>query len=326
LRKPWLSGVLCLLFAALPGTAAAYGANPARQDLELGRADSALQTLNATLAKDPNDAEALNLRCRVYYQEQDWDKAINDCDNAVRLAPSDSNFHLWLGRAYGQKASRASLMSSYQLARKVHTEFEQAVQLNPRNAAALADLGRFDVMAPAMLGGGYAHAGDVAQQLSGIDPAGALTLEARIAEGKKDYGTAESELKKAIQESPDAANAWMDLAAFYRRRGRLEDMVAATHSGAAADPHHGASLVEGARDLTLAGREPQTAIGWLREYLSSNAQSEQAPSFVVRTQLALLLEQQGDAAAAQQELTLVHSLASGYRIPSGSAAQQAAGL
>jgi Flp pilus assembly protein TadD len=217
-------------------------------------------------------------------------------------------------------------MASYQLARKVHTEFEQAAALDPHNAAALADLGEFDVMAPAMLGGGIARAAAIAEQLNGVNAAAALTLQARIAESKKDYATAESDLKQAIRQSSDPANAWMDLAAFYRRRGRLDDMAAAAHRGATADAHHGPALVDGAADLILANREPQTAIEWLRQYLNSNAQSELAPAFVARAQLAELLQQQGDSAAAQQQLALVHSLASGYRIPTGTAALRAAGL
>ena len=64
-----------------------------------------------------------------------------------------------------KKAEHASMMSGYPLARKVHAEFEQAVQLDPRNAAALADLGEFNVMAPAMLGGGIGRAPAIAQQL-----------------------------------------------------------------------------------------------------------------------------------------------------------------
>jgi len=315
-----------VLSAALLGTLAAQAANPAHRDLELGRADSALESLNAALVANPNDAEAHNLRCRVYYQEQEWDKAISDCEAAVKITPGDSNFHLWLGRACGEKAAHASLMSAYQLARRVHNEFEQAVQLDPRNADALADLGEFDVMAPSMVGGGSARAVAVLQQLRGVNPAAALTLQARMAESKKDYPGAESNLRAAIAQSSDPANAWMDLASFYRRRGRLDEMVSAAHSGAALDRRHGAALVDGATNLTLAGREPQTAVVWLRQYLNSGAQSELAPSFVVRAQLAQLLQQQGDDAGAQQELALVHSLASGYRIPSASATSRAAGL
>jgi tetratricopeptide (TPR) repeat protein len=312
--------ILFVLCAALLCTLAADAAHPARRDLESGRADTALQALNATLHGNPNDAEAHNLRCRVNYQEEAWDAAVADCEAAVRLAPNDSNFHLWLGRAYGQKAEHASILSGYPLARRVRAEFEQAVQLDPKNVDALSDLGEFDVMAPSVVGGGLSRAEVVAQQLASLNPAATLTLRARIAESKKDYAAAEAALKDSIEKSAYPSNAWMDLASFYRRRGRLDEMSASVHSGVRLDRSHGTALVDGASNLTLAGREPQTAIALLQQYLNSSAQSELAPAFVVRAQLADLLRKRGDAAGAQQQLALVRSLASGYRIPSGNAA------
>jgi tetratricopeptide (TPR) repeat protein len=313
-----------ILFFLCAGFRAAADTTRARQDLNLGRANSALESLNATLAGHSNDAEARNLRCRVYYQEEDWDRAISDCEAAVKLEPDNSNFHLWLGRAYGQKAAHASIVSAYPLARKLHAEFERAVKLDPQNGEALADLGEFDVKAPGVVGGGVSHAVTVAQQLEGVNPAAAATLEARIAESKKDYAAAENLLKEAIQKSSYPANGWMDLASFYRRRGRLDAMVAAAHAGAALDRNHGVALVDGASNLILAGREPQTAMQWLQQYLSSPAESEDAPSFVVRAQLAQLLQKQGDADGAQQQMAVVHALASGYRIRSGNALAKAA--
>lgn len=320
-----VSGVL-LAFSAAMGTAQKLPATSVRQDLELGRADEALQSLGATLAQNPRDSEAHNLRCRVFYQEEKWDQAIDDCEAAVQLTPGDSNFHLWLGRAYGQKSAHAGLMSGYPLARKVHAEFEKAVQLDPRNAGALADLGEFDVMAPLVVGGGVAKAETIVPQLRAVDPGASCYLAARIGEEKKDYVLAEADLKNAIQQSSYPADAWMDLAAFYRRRGRMDEMLAAAHTGASLDPRHGAALVDGATNLALAGREPQTAIQWLQQYLSSHAQSEIAPSFVVRAQLARLLRQQGDVEAAEQQLAAVHALASAYRIPSSINASARSGL
>jgi tetratricopeptide (TPR) repeat protein len=316
---------LFVLAAVLVSTIPAGAAGP-HQDLELGRADSALQTLNQTLAQKPNDPEAHNLRCRVYYQEEEWDRAIDDCEAAVKLSGGNSNFHLWLGRAYGQKAAHASIVSGYPLARKVHAEFEQTIQLDPNNAEALADLGEFDVRAPSVVGGGVGKAEGIVPQLAAVNPAAALTLQARIAEDKKDYAAAESQLKNAIGKSSYPANAWMDLASFYRRRGRLDEMVTAARTGARLDSKHGPALVDGASNLALAGRETQTAIQWLQQYLNSNAQSEIAPSFVVRAQLALLLQKQGDLEAAQQQLAAIHALASGYRVPSGNAALRSSGL
>ncbi len=296
---------------ALPPT----GASEARQDLNLGRADAALRILNTALAQNASDAEAHNLRCRVYYEEEQWDAAIADCEAALQFAPNDSDDHVWLGRAYGRKAAHASLVMAYKLARKVHTEFETAARLDPRNGAALADLGQFDVEAPAVAGGGIKSAEAVLVQVRGVDPVRASTLQAQIAEAKKDYVSAEAAFKAAIAQAAEPAESWMDLANFYQRRGRSDAMYSALNAAVAADRAHGPVLVEAAALLSQAGRDAEPAIAWLREYLGSHAQAESAPAFVVRAQLAKLLAMQGNQQAAQEQLAAVHALASGYRIP-----------
>lgn len=320
MRSTFLAaGTLVLLSAVVWASAP----SSASRDLDLGRADQALQALNTSLAQNPNDAAAHNLRCRVYYQESEWDKAIADCEAAVALAPNDSNDHLWLARAYGQKANTSSPLQAYKLARKAHAEFEKAVQLDPHNAAAVADLGQFDVAAPGVVGGGIAHAEDLVPQLRSLNPSAALVLQARIAEAKKDFAAAESDLKAAIAVSPDPCDAWMDLANLYLRQKRPDAMLAAARTGAALDKLHGPALVEGANDLILANLDPQTAIRWLTEYLNGHAQCERAPTFVVRAELANLLQNQGDSQGAQQQMAAVHALASGYRVPALSVSAKA---
>ncbi len=294
----------------------ASAARSVRRDLDLGRADSALQQLSTVLARTPSDAEAHNLRCRVYYEERQWDEAIADCQAATLLDPGNSDDHLWLGRAYGQKAANiASRLAAYKLARKVASEFQEAVRLDPGNAAALSDLGEFDVSAPFVAGGGLIRAQAVLEQLRTANPDDALILQARIAEGKKDFAAAEADYRAAIAQAKNPANAWLDMASFYLREGRQDDAVAAAYNGAALDHQHGPALVRAATDLCQADRDPRTAIRWLSEYLDSQAESEDAPAFAVHAQLARLLENQGDAQAAQQQLAEVHALASGYQVP-----------
>jgi tetratricopeptide (TPR) repeat protein len=312
-RSLFIYGGVFALGAALAWGTPSVATDRIRDDLDRGRADSALQKLNDALAQNPSDAEAHNLRCRVYYQEMQWDQAIGDCAAAVQAEPGNSNYHLWLGRAYGQKAERASLFSAYGLARKLNAEFQQAVQLDPRNDAAMADLGEYDVEAPAIVGGGLSRAQALVPQLQAVNAVAALGLEARIAESRKNFDEAETDLKAAIAQSSSPAGPWMDLAAFYRRRGRIDDMVNAAHTGASLDRQHGPALVDGADNLIKAHREPQTAVVWLQQYLDSAAQSEDAPSFAVRAQLAHLLADQGDTAGAQEQIAAAHALASGYR-------------
>lgn len=319
----WRAAAGLLLFSAtlwaLPPTAA----HEARQDLNLGRADAALRMLDPALMQNPADAEAHNLRCRVYYEEEQWDAAVADCEAAVQFAPGDSNDHLWLARAYGRKAAHGSLVWAYKLARRAHAEFQTAVQLDPRNAEALEDLGEFDVEAPAVAGGGLKNAEAIVQQLRSADPVAASTLQARIAAARKDYVSAENAYKAAIAQSPDPADQWIDLAEFYQRRGRVDDMFAALNKGVALDRAHGPALVAAAALLSQSGHDAETAIRWLREYLASHAESERAPAFVVRAQLAKLLAAEGDRQAAQEQLAAIRGLASGYRIPSPNVAARA---
>jgi tetratricopeptide (TPR) repeat protein len=315
-RLSFILGGVFTLSAALGWAMPSVAADPIRADLTFGRADSALLQLNAILAQDPSDADAHNLRCRVYYQEERWDRAISDCEAAVHADPSNSNDHLWLGRAYGQKASHTNLIAAYKLAHKVAAEFQQAVLLDPNNAAALSDLGEFDVSAPPVVGGGLQRADGVVAQLQAVNPSSALFLHARIAEAQKNYAAAEGDYKAAIAQSSNPAGPWMDLASFYRRRKRYDEMVAAIHTGASLDPNHGPALVDGAANLIQANLEPQTAIQLLQQYLNSQAQSEDSPAFAVRAKLAQLLVDQGDSAGAQEQIAAARALASGYRVPS----------
>ncbi len=283
--------------------------------LQAGEADKALALL-MTLAQPGGKAEAYNLKCRVEYALEQWDRAASDCEQAVKLDGQDSDDHMWLARAVGEKASRASFLSAYSLAKQVRVEFEEAVHLNPRNAAALSDLGEFDYSAPGFLGGGIDKAEAVAAQLDRIDPARAHELRGRIAEQRKDYGTAEREFKQAIAVSAHPAFQWMTLAGFYRRRERWTEMDSAVRSGenaAERDKRAGVALYNGASVLIGANRNPAQAAKILEEYLAGGAKTEEAPAFVAHTRLARLQEQLGDAAAAGRERAAALALAREYK-------------
>ncbi len=126
----------------------------------------------------PSDAESSNLLCRAYYALDDWDRAESSCKKAVALDPDNSRFHLWLGRVYGEKASRANFLSAARLATKVRGEFERAVQLNPKDVEARLDLAEFYLAAPGVMGGGEQKAREQARYIAAVNP-GTRTLGLR---------------------------------------------------------------------------------------------------------------------------------------------------
>jgi tetratricopeptide (TPR) repeat protein len=306
------AGLLLTAAAAIPAFAQLAQANAA---LQAGEADKALALLSS-LAQAGGKAEAYNLKCRVEYTLEQWDRAANDCEQAVKLDGQNSDNHMWLGRALGEKASRASFMSAYSLAKRVRGEFEEAVRLNPGNAAALADLGQFYSEAPGVVGGGMDKADGVAAQLDKLDPLRAIELRGQIAEQRKDYGTAEREFKQAISKSPHPAIQWMTLASFYRRRERWTEMEASVRSGQSAaerDKRASVALYNGANVLRRTNRDPQRAVKMLEDYLASPGKTEDAPAFVAHTWLARLKQQLGDREAASRERAAALALAHEYR-------------
>lgn len=288
-------------------------------DLSLGHANAGLLKLDQVLSQEPGNAEAHNLRCRIYMQEQLWDQAIGSCQSAMKLEAGNSNYHLWLARALGEKADRVSFFTAFKMAKQIRVEFETAAKLDPQNAAALSDLGEFYVDAPSIVGGGLDKAGKVAQQLDTVAPDRAHYIRARMAESGKDYAQAETEFKSAIAGSKDSADAWMDLASFYRRRQRWDDMIHAVHTGAGLDTRKGVALADGASVLIRAGRDLPFARQLLEQYLASPNKSEDAPAFQMQVQLGKLLSQLGDTSGAQQQFSAAVELAKDYQAGSKAA-------
>jgi tetratricopeptide (TPR) repeat protein len=308
----WLTLVSAGLAASIPETPL----KAAHADLAAGRADLAIARLHSSLAADPNDAEAHNLLCRVYLAEDRWDDAISECEAAVRISPANSQYHLWLGRAYGGKADAIHSIKAYGLAKKVRDEFERAVQLDGLNADALSDLGEFYTAAPGIVGGSKQKAQNVAQTMQALHPVQAHELKARLAEKDKNYLLAENEYKLALNASHQAAGSWIDLAAYYARRKQWDLMSQALRAGIEVDRKSanpgGPALVEAAAILIHSHQDPTMAVDLLQQYLGSPNQTADAPVFRVHTQLARLLEQQGDHAGAERQNEAAAALAHDY--------------
>ena len=283
-----------------------------RQDLNNGHANDAIALLQRQLSTNSGNAADHDLLCRVYIQEERWTDAEQECNRAVELEPNNSTYHQWLGRAYGDAAAHASLASAYSLAKKVHAEFETAVRLDPTNESALSDLGEYLIDVPRILGGGTAHAEEIAVRLQPLSAPRYHELEAKICEKKSDLPDAEQQWHLAIQTSPDPAEQWMGLAEFYGKRKNLPAMQQAILSGIAADSRKDQALVQGATLLIEKHQDSAQAERMLRQYLASRQQSEDAPAFQVHVQLGKLLVAKGDTAAAQQEFAAAHALASNY--------------
>lgn len=301
--------VMLLLGVLVPAT---FAAESAEDLLAEGRVDDAIVQLKAKINDNPSDAASNNLLCRAYFALTQWDRGIAACEKAIALAPNNSIYHMWLGRIYGEKADRSNFLTAASLAGKVRSEFEMAVRLDPDNVDARTDLAEFYLEAPGIVGGGRDKAEAQAKTLAQLDPAKAYWVKGRLAEKNKDLAAAEQNYRAAIEVTHGSANAWLNLALFYRHHQRLDQMEdALNHAVSAQMGNNTTTLMEAAEILIREGRNFPGAIEMLHRYLAGTT-VEAAPAFKAHYLLGTVLEKEGNKQAAAQEYRAALAMASEF--------------
>jgi len=140
------------------------------------------------LAGDPTpDAAAFALTGKDYFMLGDCKQAIEIFERVIALAPANSDYQLWLGRAYGKRAETGGWLTAGFHASKARQYFETAVALEHER------------------------------------PAEYHCEMAQLAERKKQYAEAEQHLRSAVSLAPGDVGRVLDLARYLSKHGRIEE-------------------------------------------------------------------------------------------------------
>jgi Tfp pilus assembly protein PilF len=141
--------------------------------------DRAIDDFNQAIRLDPTNADAFACRGTAYSYKDDLDRAILDYDEAIRLAPQDAVYYhvrAWLHHGQGDYD-------------RAIADFDQAIQMDPTDAASFASRG-------------YAHV------------------------GKRDFDRAIADYDEAIRLDAENALGYFHRANAYRGKGELDRAIA----------------------------------------------------------------------------------------------------
>src|ERR1035438_9559399 len=181
------------------------------------------QSIKVLLAMQSKDAAVYALLGRNYYMEGEFKKASEALEKSFELEPTNAEYALWLGRAFGRRAETGSPFTAPGYASKTRQYFEKAVALNPANLEAQSDLFEYYLEAPGFLGGGMDKASTTATQIARISPAEGYWAQAKLAEKRKEYSKAEAQLRRAVELAPQQIGRLIDLARLFTKQGRYQD-------------------------------------------------------------------------------------------------------
>jgi len=271
MRKALISALLAV-WPLLAGSTADL--EQARQLYQLTDYESSLKILQAI---QPKDGPVYELIGRNHYMQGEYKKATEVLEKAVAADPGNSEDELWLGRAFGRRAETASPFTAAPNANKARQHFEKAVQLNPRYMDALSDLFEYYLEAPGFMGGGLDKAAGIAEQMAAIDPVEGNWAQARLAEKRKEFGSAEQHLQRAAEMAPKQPARLIDLAKFLAKQGRYPESDQSFRQAEKIAPNNPQVMYARADTYIEQGRNLETARKLLERYLQVQLTPDDPP-------------------------------------------------
>jgi len=232
-------------------------------------------------------AAASNLAGRDWFMLGEYKKAADAFEKALSLEPRNSAYAHWVGRAYGRRAETSSFFTAPGYASRARQHFELAVQLDPGNGEAMNDLFDYYLEAPGFLGGGMDKAEALARRIAERDPVEGHFAAAQLADRRKQFDTAEDQLRRAMKMAPRDVGRVLDVAKYLVKRGRIPESDAAFDDAERLAPHDPRVAIERARAYIHEKRNLDQARTLLFRYLRSDLTPDDPP----RSEAEQLLKQ-----------------------------------
>jgi tetratricopeptide (TPR) repeat protein len=302
-----------LVVALLAGAgeqAAAQCAGNAQAMYQERKYDEARAETQAQLKQNPNAAATLYCMGRIATAQEKSGEAVDWFEKAVKVDDRNSLYHLWLGQALGTEAQRANKLRQPFLARRVRSEFERAVALDPTSIDARHGLIQFYAVAPGIVGGSMDKAKAQAAEIGKLNAMRGHIELAVLLEREKDYTNAELEYLAAVTNAhSDSVVAPLTLGAFYQRRQKWDEAFALYDRVIKEKPDNINAHLGYARISAISGKNLERGESELKTILADPPKDWTQPTLsAVHTRLGMIYEKQGRKELARAEYDQAVSL------------------
>jgi tetratricopeptide (TPR) repeat protein len=225
-------------------------------------------------------------------------------ERAIAQEGGVGEYHLQLGRAVGAQAMSASVVRQPFMARRIKSEFETAVRLDPSLLDAREGLMQFHLFAPSVMGGDIAEARRQQQEIARRNAMRGQMALAMLAWRNRDTVGTERALRAAVAAAPDSVGPAVSLAQRQAGWGRSAAAFATLDGYLARHPNNLIARYQYGRLAATTGEQLPRAEGYLRSVIADRSwqPSQWIPSrAAAQARLGDVLRKQGkkeDARAA----------------------------
>ena len=297
--------ILVLLFSVLVHLSAAAEANQGlERGIQLfddGKYPEAKEFFEGFVKENPKNDTALFYLGKAWLTQEDHDKAIDWLKKAIKLNENSSEYHLWLGQAYGTKAQNSSVVKQPFLAKKVKNEFKKAVELDPANLNARFGLMQYYLVAPGIMGGDKDEGKKQAEEIKKQDPFRGHQAFGLVYENEKEPDKAEKEYLAAIEERPESLDSYYALGYFYARIEKYDKASETFEKIVAKDPEEMDAYYQIGRMGALSGQNLDRSVECFKKYLTKEPGKDSPSLAWAHYRLGMVYEQKKETDLAKRE-------------------------
>lgn len=204
-------------------------------------------------------------------QQGKFEDAEKRFERAISQERGVGEYHLQLGRAVGAQTPSASVVRQPFMARRIKSEFETAVRLDPSLLDAREGLMQFHLFAPSVMGGDIAEARRQQQEIARRNPMRGQMAQAMLAWKNRDTVGTERALRAAVAAAPDSVGPAVSLAQRQASWGRTAAAFATLDGYLARRPNDLAARYQYGRLAATTGEQLPRAEGYLRSVLADQS-------------------------------------------------------
>ncbi len=248
------------------------------------------------------DIQAVFRQAQDFVRREQYAAAVPLLEKCVAAEQGNSKFHQWLGRALGLQAAENGITSSLLSIRRVKSELEKAIELDPLNLEARQDLAIMYRAVPGILGGSNARAAEQVAFIRRHDPALASQLDGDFLAADKKYDAALTAYQESARLHPRPM-IQVRLALLYQQRKDWTQAFAALDRALDLDANFPFALYQVGRAAALSGQQLDRGEKCLRTYIAMPTREDlENPSLAAaHFRLGNILDKKGDTAGARNE-------------------------
>jgi tetratricopeptide (TPR) repeat protein len=261
--------------------------------------------MTAVVAKTPRNDSAYHCLGRISSAQERHKEAAEYYEKAIKINEQVAVHHLWLGNSLGELADSTSKIKQPFLARRIKSEFERTVALDPSNVDGRSGLVEFYTQAPGVMGGSKEKAQEQIREIMKLNPMRGHWKQAELYNRDKKTAEAEKEFIAAEAAAPDSVLAAYTLASFYQNQQRWSDALAVYDRMEKRFPAEWAVRFQMGRVAALSGERMERGEKELRALIASPpADMLKASLAGAHHRLGQILERQGKKEQARAEYNL----------------------